>query len=326
MALAAYTPMDRSSHFHCFLADQPSYLVPERLLPDVSERLEAKPLQVDSNVWFSWDDSLPASILDSYPLPDRFLQNAGLIWIEDPLRGLQTPFWAGPWFQRQLAGLKRGQSAPRLSPHYKWILYAAGVLSHREEREQRSAEWNEVTSRLSRDFRAKGFVPISGLIHPFLVGALRRYYRRLLRTGGMTLGDTGSPRRYVAHNECVARFFHRQIASVVMAIAGVRVKPSYVYVSSYQSSAELPVHTDRVQCEYSLTLLIDQTPEPADQSPWPLYLNCPTGAVAIWQGIGDGLFYRGRQLEHYRTRLADGMSSTSIFFHYVDQDFDGPLD
>ena len=110
----------------------------------------------------------------------------------------------------------------------------------------------------------------------------------------MTLGDSGSPLRYVAHNESVARFFHSQIATAVGAIAGAPVKPSYVYVSSYQGGADLPAHTDRAQCEYSVSLLLDYTPEPVDRSSWPLYLVTASGPVAIWQGIGDGLIYRGR--------------------------------
>ena len=60
---------------------------------------------------------------------------------------------------------------------------------------------------------------------------------------------------------------------MVAQIAGVAVKPSYAYVSCYQGGADLPMHTDRVQCEYSITLLIDHSPEPTGRSPWPLFLD-----------------------------------------------------
>ncbi len=78
--------------------------------------------------------------------------------------------------------------------------------------------------------------------------ALRRYYRGLIRTRKIALGDDQTPRRYAAHNESVARS-HHQLAGAVTAIAGEPVKPSYVYVASYQSGAELEKHTDREQCE-----------------------------------------------------------------------------
>src|SRR5439155_112893 len=51
-----------------------------------------------------------------------------------------------------------------------------------------------------------------------------------------------------------------------------------------------------------------------------------SGEVAVFQGIGDGLVYRGPEVPHWRDRLPDGHTSTSIFFHYVAADFAGPLD
>jgi hypothetical protein len=248
-----------------------------------------------------------------------------MIWIDDPVTRMQTPFWAGPWFQGRISALSRGRAAPELSSHHQAVLLTAGLLTKPDEISRREAEWKEITSRSSRKFQGIGFVSLAGLIHPFHIGTLRRYYRHLIRSGGMTLGDNGSRRRFVAHNESVAQFFHRQFASVVSAVAGVPVKPSFVYVGSYQSRADLSAHTDRLQCEYAITLLIDYTPEPVDQSPWPFYLETPKGTVAIWQGIGDGLLYRGRQLPHYRTELAEGSTSTSIFFYYVHQNFVGSL-
>jgi hypothetical protein len=318
---------DREFLYDCFLADQPSYLAPERLIPAAIRELDDRPLRVSPNVWFSWREELPQTIRANYPLPRQFLQRSGILWVEDPLRGMQTPFWAGPWFQGKVATLTRRAAARNLSRHHRWVLRLAGVLTATDEDPFEEEErWRDTVLRRSDDFRRNGFASVQGLIHPFHIGSLRRYYRRLLRTGGMKLGDSSSPRRFVAHNESVATFFHRRLAGVVGAIAGRPVKPSYVYVSAYQSGADLPPHTDRAQCEYSITLLLDQTPEPTDQSSWPLYLNTSAGTVAIWQGIGDALIYRGRQLEHFRTPLPQGMSSTSMFFHYVDPDFSGPLD
>jgi hypothetical protein len=158
------------------------------------------------------------------------------------------------------------------------------------------------------------------------VSALRRYYRRLIRTDKFELGDMQSPLRYIAHNEPVACFFHHQLTHVVNEIAGQPLKPSYVYFSSYMGGAKLPKHVDREQCEVSITFCLDYSPEPEHQTAWPIHLHTPVGKTTVFQAIGDGLFYRGRELPHSRDRLPDGHSSTSIFFHYVAADFDGPLD
>jgi len=321
----ARTADDRAPEFRCFLADQPEYLVPDRLLSHGHSSDYGGPLVVNPNAWFTWRESMPAAIENCYPLPEKFRGNTGMIWVDDPLTGMLTPFWTGPWFQGKLAGLTRGNTVPALSLHQRSVLSQAGVLVSPGDSSRRSAAWKQQFLNSTRNFQNDGFAQVHGLIHPFLIGSLRRYYRHLLRSGGMTLGDSGCPRRYVAYNESVAQFFHKQIAPVVSSIAGVEVRPSFVYVGSYLEGSDLPEHTDRAQCEYAITLLIDYTPEPVDQSPWPFYIKTSKGTIRIWQGIGDATIYRGTQLSHYRKQLAAGATSTSIFFYYVDENFAGPL-
>src|SRR5205823_2744050 len=133
------------------------------------------------------------------------------------------------------------------------------------------------------------------------------------------------PRRHGVHNDSVARFFHQHIADTVSAIVGERVKPSYVYSACYVSGAELRKHIDREQCEFSVTLCLDFSPEPKRETPWPIRLDTPRGTVSIYQALGDGLVYRGTRVPHYRDVLARGRTSTSMFFHYVRETFTGPL-
>jgi len=144
--------------------------------------------------------------------------------------------------------------------------------------------------------------------------------------GTIRLGDEQSSRRYVAHNEAVARFFHHQIANAVSAIVGEALKPSYVYFGSYLSGAELKKHTDRPQCAFSVTLCLDFSPEPDLATSWPIRLDTPEGTVKVYQALGDALVYRGTRVPHYRHVLAKGYTSTSIFFHYVPEDFPGSLE
>ena len=150
-----------------------------------------------------------------------------------------------------------------------------------------------------------------------------------MRFGGVAirLGDEQSARRYVAHNEPVARYFHHQIANAVSAIVGEPVKPSYVYLASYLSGAELKKHTDRQQCEFSVTLCLDFSPEPELATSWPLRLDTSEGTrsrfIRRW---AMAWFIAGTKVPHYRDALGKGYTSTSIFFHYVPSDFSGSLD
>ena len=206
------------------------------------------------------------------------------------------------------------------------LLAAAHILVPEDPSGQLNREKEEKVRKASYEFREKGYAPLGELIHPFHVAALRRYYRYLIRSGGIRLGDGQSPRRYVAYNEPVARFFHHHIAAALSEVAGEPLKPSYVYLASYLSGAELKKHTDREQCEFSLTLCLDFSPEPALATPWPIRMDTPTETVTVYQALGDGLAYRGTRLPHYRDTLQPGQTSTSIFFHYVAADFAGSLD
>ena len=107
---------------------------------------------------------------------------------------------------------------------------------------------------------------------------------------------------------------------------GEPVKPSYVYLASYLSGAELKKHMDRQQCEFSVTLCLDFSPEPQLATSWPIRLDTPEGGATVYQALGDGLVYRGTKVPHYRHALGEGYTSTSIFFHYVGSDFSGSLD
>jgi hypothetical protein len=99
-----------------------------------------------------------------------------------------------------------------------------------------------------------------------------------------------------------------------------------VYLASYVSGAELRKHVDREQCEFSITLCLDFSPEPELSTPWPICLDTAKGKVVVYQALGDGLAYRGTRLPHYREKLGARQTSTSIFFHYVPADFEGRLD
>ncbi|HKH97664.1 MAG TPA: hypothetical protein VJ999_01040 [Candidatus Sulfotelmatobacter sp.] len=226
-----------------------------------------------------------------------------------------------------MQNLKPSEPAPPfLEDDARGLLSAAGILTPAGHSSVCTQRWREMAGKSSPLFRERGYAPLTGLIHPFHVAALRRYYRYLIRTGAIDLGDGQSSRRYVAYNDPVARFFHRQIAAALSAVAGEPLKPSYVYLASYLSGAELKKHTDREQCEFSVTFCLDFSPEPALETPWPIRLDTPAGTVTAYQALGDGLAYRGTRLPHYRGVLGEGQTSTSIFFHYVPADFTGSLD
>jgi hypothetical protein len=66
-----------------------------------------------------------------------------------------------------------------------------------------------------------------------------------------------------------------------------------VYMAAYQPGARLEKHTDREQCEFSITLCVDYSPEPSLATPWPLHLDTPRGTVSVYQALGTEFFTAG---------------------------------
>lgn len=311
--------------FHCLLDELPLHLIPRRAF----DRLKAKsclrePLILNPNCSFLPAGEVPAE-LDFSDLRAGFCLQKPMAWVREASTDALQPFWLGPRFEAVVSGLKPGELVPpSVSDETKLILAMAGILigANQVGALENPADF----SRNANAFRETNYTPVGDVLHPFHVAALRRYYRQRIRAGAISLGDEQSSRRYVAHNEPVARFFHRQIVKVMSAIVGEPVKPSYVYLASYLPGAELKKHTDREQCEFSMTLCLDFSPEPKLATSWPICVDTPGGTVTIFQALGDGLIYRGTKVPHFRSALKDGFTSTSIFFHFVPVDFGGPLD
>ena len=311
--------------FHCRVDDQPDHLVPAHLLP---RRQADRPLTINPACVWTVEGAIPGELSPEIPFTDKFALQNEIAWVRDESSARIDPFWLGEETVEKLLRIRSGRTAAaeRFSSRMLSSLLSAGVLLGVEESGKQARERSEARTLTASIFQRRGFAPVRGLLHPFHISALRRYYRYLIRSGEMRLGDPQSPKRYVAHNQSVARFFHHQLAPTISALVGEQVRPSYVYVASYQPGADLEKHTDREQCEFSISFCLDFSPEPHNQTGWPLILHTPEGTVSVYQAIGDGLLYRGMDVPHSRMSLGAGRTSTSIFFHYVGEKFQGSLD
>lgn len=311
-----------SDLYHCLLDAQPYYLTPAWLLRN--RELLGK-VVVNPSCWFSWYGPLPPSLAARVDSTDEFQMTERMVWVEDPATLAVWPFWIGdeyfPYLSRMTPGAELEEDLPA---HIRWVLTEAHILVQPNHLAQRRREWRNELDSYAGEFE-NGYVSVPGLIHPFHLGALRRYYRYRTRNGYYLVGDEQVRRRFAAHNEGVARFVHNQLRHAISDIAAAVLTPSYAYFVSYLSGAELEEHVDREQCDYSITACIDASPEPRDESPWPIKLRSGDGPVAIHQRLGDALLYRGCRVPHFRDRLPPGFTSTSLLLHYVDESFDGAL-
>lgn len=333
----SYTATLPEDCYHCVLDELPVHLIPgywRRLLQESEDQI----LVLNPACELRSAGDLPAEFSRTSDLVSGFALQGTIAWVRQAFGGV-LPFWLSRALEAELGGLRENEPVTAsIRAATRALLLGAGILIPAELNREPSCARPDSRWRLSLDdrnecicgaaagFQSRGYAPLSSLIHPFHVAALRRYYRRQIRAGKIQLGDQQSSRRYIAHNEPVARFFHQQLTSVLAQLAGKGLKPSYVYFASYVSGAELKKHTDREQCEYSITFCLDFSPEPQLATSWPISLQTSAGTLKVFQAVGDGLAYRGTQLPHFRGVLREGYTSTSIFFHYVAEDFAGSLD
>jgi len=317
--------MDYPVEYCCHLDSQPDHLVPEHRLRNWWIREPGCPLFWNSNCQLTNGNEIPQELMHDTSLTSGFAPRGDMAWVRNSVTGTLQPYWMDSEMQFALRDIRDGKATASLSAPFRRCLATAEVLVS-SDHGTIQAETASMLSRAAYQLRHRGFAPVSCLIHPFQLSALRRYYRKQIRLGKMPLGDSQSSQRYHAHNESVARFFHHQLTKAVSLIVGRPVKPSYVFFASYQEGASLAKHIDRPQCEFSMTFCLDYSPEPERQTPWPIQLHTPGAVSTIYQSLGDGLVYLGCEVPHSRGVLPTGHTSSSIFFHYVPEGFSGPLD
>ena len=239
-------------------------------------------------------------------------------WINDPRTGIRWGYWLQPDEADVVAKLTPGLSLDAVDNEIVRRLYAAGILINESQKDIS-------VDQMARDFGEKRYAVIEDIIPPPQLRALQSYYKKFSDQGFMTFGDVQVRRRFVRHDEPVARFVLEGMAPLMSRLADVPVVPTYSYSAVYVEGATLEPHVDREACEFSFSLQLDYSPDLADEeSPWPLYVSNRsennvdvTTDTAVRLKNGDSLVYKGRELVHYRTALPKEHRSTSLFFHYV---------
>ncbi|MEZ5426585.1 MAG: hypothetical protein R2747_09995 [Pyrinomonadaceae bacterium] len=270
-------------------------------------------------------------------------------WISSPATGIEIGYWLEKERAETMAGFRAGKKpSSEIDDELLGKLMAAEIIGTAEDFRRREKGKSEVLERKRGEFQKRGYAVLEQILPPAQMKAMRDFYRQYVAQGFMPLGDPQVSLRFRQHNEPLARFFHLNFTGLMSLLIGEEVRPSYVYAASYKEGAALEPHTDREQCEYSISFQVDYQPEPADQtSPWALHLTRPEEPIqdnsmfgwddfpetlpggqkrkGIHLASGDGLIYKGRELIHYRYPLPAGHRSTSLFFHYVPKDFGGNL-
>jgi tetratricopeptide (TPR) repeat protein len=119
--------------------------------------------------------------------------------------------------------------------------------------------------------------------------------------------------RHALDNEALSLFIADQLAPSVSEIVGTKVKTSFTKVAVMDETAYLPKHRDEATSEFTITAVlraeVANLGGAGDRSTaWPIHLQGPptsnsTAApdpLAIDLGVGDCLFFNGRDFLHWR--------------------------
>jgi len=134
----------------------------------------------------------------------------------------------------------------------------------------------------------------------------------IIRKSPKNDGDEQVPNSFSYYNLPVCNILLGRFLGQISNISGKNLKPSYAYCRIYLKGADLKPHKDRESCEYSVTLNLSQS------HTWPIYM----GKKAILHKPGDGVLYKGCDIEHHR-KVFEGDEYIQVFLHYVDRD--GPF-
>jgi len=329
--IGVLVPEDRIStpvSFACDIDDPPLDLVPSRARRSVAD-LDAPDLIAAATLRHLGTDGPTREMRGRLELPNRFRKDRSWIVIEDPQTGTPAFYSCGHDAAGAVDTLRPGEPAPPgLPPGIRQQLLEANVI-HSRAAAAAAAELRDLARASARTaLRESRYAVLPQVIAPLQVAAIRRYYRSLIREGLLPFDETEWHDRFYSFRDSITYFYQQQLTDLVATIAGERVKPSFSCFTSYYPGSVLPPHRDRAQCEYGISVLVDHSPEPKDVSPWPLYVQPPgsTAATPISIGLGDAIVYRGREVSHFRERLADADYCSYWFVFYVPETFDGPLD
>ena len=155
---------------------------------------------------------------------------------------------------------------------------------------------------------------------------IQNWYR-LIHEGGWSRFEKGSGSRRGMHSDPVARRALINLTPAISHMFGQKLQPSYGYAAQYHGGNALARHSDREQCEISVSILIEHDCDKVDApEPWPILLHHRSGSEAVFQPPGGGAAFKGREIEHSRDPLPEGETVRMLFLHYVSEDFAGDLD
>jgi prolyl 4-hydroxylase len=196
-------------------------------------------------------------------------------------------------------------------------LFKQDVLEYKKIKEELPNKSCLIEDNLSKTYVLDPKLPlaiVNNVLEPSVLEVFKKYYKRTIDSETWVLGDRQS-NRYKAHNEPMSRFLHYECLPLIERIVGKKMKPTYTYLSAYVKGADLPQHTDRPECEYTVSFVVDKP----EGSNWNIYVHKPQQPVkhkgrydekppieecdAVDCDAGGLMMFQGTDHIHFREKL-----------------------
>lgn len=226
---------------------------------------------------------------------------------------------------RRLQEIKTGHAGVKdLDTKMQELLFLGNILTTQALQKQRLKHWAAEIALAAKSISSKQYAVVRNVLPPLQVAVLRKYFRELEREGYLKV-DHQQVRemRFKLENEAVCRFVHRQSSILFRKITREQVIPSFTYFSAYKEGSSLKRHTDRPQCKWNGSLMVDTS---IDGATWPIFLEVNKKKVAIKLDLGDLVIYSGEKVPHWRPKIARGLRQSFLLLLFVPIEFTGSLD
>ena len=168
---------------------------------------------------------------------------------------------------------------------------------------------------INKYFQKNGTLYLKQLIDKNLCVFLTHYLLRkssnpdFVSSDGQVVGTLS-----IADHDPVFETLLEKLWPEVELASGMNLIPTYAYARLYKNGNILEKHSDRPECEISLTLQLGRS----HHYSWPIWME----GYRYDLSEGDGILYKGCELEHWRDEC-DGPQdyySGQVFLHYVNAD------
>jgi len=164
---------------------------------------------------------------------------------------------------------------------------------------------------IRKNLEADGYAVIPSLISPEVCALVREAFKvESIKLSQEEVVSQPSFDKYgTSYGDALLSMLQPVLSEIIEPVV-----PTYSYIRSYTRGSTLKLHTDRAECEVSLSIALEGTR-------WPfVVVDKNREVVEIEAGIGDAVVYEGETTPHGRHNPLQHDASTHIFLHYVRAD------